>query len=491
MADPPPTRLVCVAPGEEARVFPGEAPDEALAEVRSSGPLPLRVRSEARHHARPAFPGTAVEIEGRAFEVVSESEGPGEGRYVYRLRAWPRGEVTRGRVVYGPDFVRSVTEERDRDRARERVRPWRHFLYPVVGALPEEQQERACERLGLYAVTATAVSGLCESLGVLVAALLAARGPGPAAQIALVVTAPGLMLLVLPGLSRAAGAVLFREARGSPVLGPLAATLVARFAPEDAPAGSPRLTRRDFWERLSRPDRVERRGEALVFRGDLPHLSWTPGRNLEAGGEYWRVLPEEPVLDEGRVVYSYAVELLTDPAAREAAPPLPPAPTAYADEVREDLRREWDDWNRGFAWLTTLFSADRQARAFDHAGGPAAAARATRITAGGSVLLGGYLLSFLPDGPDADPLAPFVLALGLGLAADGLWRLHASWRGRYAPSLLRFVLPAHLLRPEGRPYAEHREAERLALEALGPVVQPPTSSGTSRTPPSPAGRPGG
>lgn len=489
MADPPPARLVSVAPGEEARVFPEDG-GEALAEVRSRGPLPLRVRSEARHHARPAFPGTAVEIEGRTFEVVAENEGPGEGACVYRLRAWPEGEVARGRVVYGPAFVRWVAEERHRDRVHARARPWRHLLYPVVGALPEEQQERACERLGLYAVTATAVSGLCESLGVLAAVALAARGSGPGASIALVVTAPGLMLLVLPGLSRAAGAVLFREARGSPVLGPLVAALVAGFAPEHAPAESTRLTRRELWERLSRPDGVERRGEALVFRGTLPHVSWTPGRNLEASGDYWRVRPEEPVLEEGRVVYSYSLEPLTDPAERVATPPLPPSPTAYADEVREELRREWDDWNRGFAWLTTLFSADRQARAFDHAGGPAAAARATRITAGASALVGGYLLSFLPDGPRADPLAPFVLVLGLGLLADGLWRLRASWHGRYAPSLLRFVLPAHLLRPEARPYEEHREAERLTLEAIGRGVLAPTSSGTGRTPPSPAGRPG-
>jgi hypothetical protein len=56
-----------------------------------------------------------------------------------------------------------------------------------------------------------------------------------------------------------------------------------------------------------------------------------------------------------------------------------------------------------------------------------------------------------------------VLVLGLALAADAVVRLLAFRRGRYTPSLLRFVLPTHLLRPERRPYEEHREAEREAL----------------------------
>ena len=107
--------------------------------------------------------------------MLSETELPEDGLVVYRLRAWPEGEVIRDRVVYGPAFVRAAEAERERARVRERARPWRLLLYPVVGLLPEEEQERVCDRLGLYAVTATLVSGLVESAGVILALLLVAR----------------------------------------------------------------------------------------------------------------------------------------------------------------------------------------------------------------------------------------------------------------------------------------------------------------------------
>jgi len=111
-----------------------------------------------------------------------------------------------------------------------------------------------CERLGLYSVTATLVSGLCESLGVLGLVTLAAQRADAGLQILLVVTAPALMLVMLPGLSRAAGAALFRETAGSPVLGQLVGVLGAfRDArPRHEPTALP-LTRRTFWERLARP----------------------------------------------------------------------------------------------------------------------------------------------------------------------------------------------------------------------------------------------
>ena len=464
MAAPAATPAVLrIAEGEEARVLSGPPP---TAEVWSRGRLPLRERAAALHHARPEFPGTAVVIGETTFEVLSETELPEDGLFVYRLRAWPDGEVTRDRVVYGMGFVRVAQDERQRDRVRARVRPWRHFLYPIVGALPEEQQERVCERLGLYSVTATLVSGLCESLGVLALVSLAARRADPGLQVVLVVTAPALMLVILPGLSRAAGAALFRETAGSPVLGPLVGALGAfRDArPWHEPAAL-LLTRRTFWERLARPDRVERRGATRLFRGTLPHVSWTKNRTLMAGPGYWRVEPEAPLLEQGRVVYEYVVEPLGEPAEGEGSPQ--PQPTAYADEVLEGVRRDWDDFNAGFGWLTTFFPADLQARAFGHRGGPKAAAGPTRLTAVVESALGLYLLSFLPGGPAADPVAPAVLVLGLTAAADGVLRLVAARRGRYAPSLLRFVLPVHLLRPERRPYEEHRAAEREALRTLG------------------------
>jgi hypothetical protein len=453
-----------VAEGEEIRFSDGEP---APAELWSRGRLPLRVRTEARHHARPEFPGSAVVVHDTTYEVLSETERPDEGLFVYALRPWPEGEVTRDRVVYGSAFVRAAQEERARARVRARARPWRFLLYPLVGALPEEQQERVCERLGLYSVTATLVSGLCESFGVLALVSLAARHADAGLQILIVSGAPGLMFLVLPGLGRAAGAILFHETAGSPLLGKLAGTLsVFRDARPRSDTAFLPLTRRAFWERLARPDEVEARGEARVHRSRLPHVTWTPGRTLLARADYWKVVSAEPALEQGQMTYRYVVEPQGDEAAEGDGPPQPPTPTAYADEVLAGIRDEWDDFNHGFGWLTTLFAHESQARAFDHRGGPAAATRATRATAVVEAGLGAYLVSFLPGGPAADPVAPAVAVLGLALIADGVLRYVASARGRYAPSLLRFVLPVHLLRPERRPYEEHRAAEREARRGL-------------------------
>ena len=134
-------------------------------EVTSRGWLPFRLRTEGVYRLRPAFPGTAVVLGERTYEVVGESEHG--DRVVYRLREWPEGEVVRDRVVYGTALVRAAQAERERARVRARARPWRFLLHPFVGLLPEPEQERLGDRLGLYAVTATLVSGLAETVGLL------------------------------------------------------------------------------------------------------------------------------------------------------------------------------------------------------------------------------------------------------------------------------------------------------------------------------------
>ena len=450
--------------GEEARFA---ADGSGSAEIRSRGFLPLRPRSEARHHARPAFPGTAVVLREKTYEVLSESELGAAGQVAYRLRPWPEGEVVRDRVVYGLSFVRRVLAERERSRLRERVRPLRWLLYPLVGLLPEEEQERACERLGLYAVTATLVSGLAEGAAVLLALALLLRSSESAGAILLLTSLPGLVLLALPGLGRAFAAAFLREAGGSaPValaygalrgLGALRERQVSGFVP---------LTRRDFWERLARADSVETASDgALVYRGLLAHLTWTGSQRLPAGDDFWNVSASPAELDRGRLVFAYRLTPLAEAVPGEGGPQQPAA-TAYGDEVLGGVRIEWDSWNRGFSWLTTLLAAEIQERAFAHRGGPGAARRATLLSAGATALLGCYGLSLLPGGPAADPLAPLVLVAALALLADGLQRWAAARAGRYAPSLFRFLLPAGLLRPERVAYRAHKEAERAALRQV-------------------------
>jgi hypothetical protein len=435
--------------------------------VWSRGSLPLRVRSGGEYRIRPAFPGTAIVLGASIYEVLSETELPEDGLVVYRLRPWPDGEVIRDRVVYGPAFVRAAEQDRERARVRERARPWRFLLYPVVGLLPEEEQARLCDRLGLYAVTATLVSGLVESAFVLLALALLGRESDRGGAILLVTSLPGLVLLALPGFARAWGAVLLGETGGSvPLVFAFEAVRALGARRERHGQAFGPLTRRSFWERIRRADEVEALpGGAFVFRGLLPHVTWSGGRRISVGRDFWSVTPEPPQLSQGRLVYEYRLECLGEqPSGAEPGPAAPPA-NAYAEEVLADVRREWDALNEGFAWLTSILGSEVQARAFDHRGGPRAARRPTLATAVAGALLGAYVLSFLP-GPPGDPLGPFMGGLAVLLVADAARRIRAALAGRYAPSLFRFLVPSDWLRPERLAWQAHREAER---EVFGPM----------------------
>jgi hypothetical protein len=454
-----------VREGEEARLVPGSSYD---AEIRSRGALPLRVRREALHHARPAFPGTAVVLGERTFEVLSEDADGEDGGSCYRLRAWPDGEVYRDRVVYGPAFVRNVEAERQSARLRAAVRPWRFLLYPLVGMLPEEPQQRVCDRLGLYSVTATLVSGLAESASVLSLLALAGRVADEGRAIALLLAAPLLVVFVLPGLGRAFSALFLRETGGSPFV-ELALHLfrAAATRPRRRAGPAAHLTRAEFWRRLSLPDEQLPCGDgSVLMKGALPHLGWDASRALELGDDHWRIEPQPPQLEGTRLVYPYRLV----PLAEEPLPGAPertlPSPLAYADEVLGSVRCEWDAFNSAFAWLTSLLDRDVQARAFHHRGGPAAVRRATLGTAAGGAAIGLYLLGFLP-GPPGDPLAPVAALAGLLLLLDAGLRVRSARAGRYAPSLFRWLLPSHVLRPERLAYHAHRDAEKDAMARAG------------------------
>ena len=453
-----------IGDGEEARLTPGAA---AAAEVWSRGFLPLRARSEGSYRLRAAFPGTAVVLGSETYEVTSETELPEHGLCVYRMRAWPEGEVVRDRVVYGPAFVRAVRRERARSRGRERARPFRALLYPLVGFLPEEEQVRLSDRFGLYAVHATLASAIVESALVLLVPVLLA-GRGPAFAIGGVSAAAFFALLALPALGRAFSAFFLRETGGSaPVVlafEALRALGVVSSARNDRSVEP--LTRAAFWERLEQPDSVTPAADgSLLYGGHIPHLTWGGTRNLRSGADYWRATAEPPRLEGGRLVHGYRLVSVREDEAPGETKAQPLAPLAYADEVIDGVRREWDDWNVGFAWVTSLLSAELQARAFGHRGGPPAVRRATQWTAAGTILAGLYVLSFLP-GSAGDPIGPIAFVLGALLVLDGARRLRLAGRGRYAQSVLGALFPSDLLRPERVAYHAHRDAERRALEEL-------------------------
>jgi hypothetical protein len=228
------------------------------------------------------------------------------------------------------------------------------------------------------------------------------------------------------------------------------------------------LTRSAFWERLARPDDVTTEADgSLLYSGLLPHLTWDGSHRLESGGDYWQVLAEPPLFDRGRLIHAYRLQAMGEPPSPGARLPQAPPASAYVDAVLAGVRREWDEWNFGFAWLTSLLGAELQARAFQHLGGPAAARRATLWTAAATGLSGIYVVSFLP-GPPGDPVGPLLGLVALLLLVDAWRRLRAALAGRYAPSLLRLVVPSDLLRPERIAYHAHRDAERRILQELYP-----------------------
>lgn len=281
--------------GDEARIVPGSP---LSAEITSRGRLPLRTRSEGSFRVRASCPGTAVLLGDDMFEVTGERFE--EGRVVYRLRPWQDNEILRGHVVYDESFVRAVRAERERARIREKARPLRALLNPLVGSLPEGDQVRLAERYGLYAVTATVSSALLEILLVFAAYVVLASRPERGVAILLILGAPGIAYIPLLALGRAFAAVALREASGQwAVVFALSAWRALR--PPPPPEGFVPLTRDRFFRLLEEEDLVAADDAgSFVVRSVLPHVSWTRYRFALVAGVQWEVqtLPLE-VTDDG------------------------------------------------------------------------------------------------------------------------------------------------------------------------------------------------
>jgi hypothetical protein len=397
------------------------------------------------------------------FEVLSETELPEDGLVVYRMRPWPAGEVVRDRVVYGEALVRSAQAERELALGRARARPFRFLLYPIVGLLPEEDQVRLSERLGLYAVTATLVSGLLEAFLILLVPVLLARRD-PAFAILAVTGAAGFALLALPALGRAFAAYFLRETGGSAPGGAVCSRRCghwgcASFTPT---ARSCRSLRAAFWERLARPDVVTQDGDgSLVYRGLLPHLGWdgthrssaaaTTGRSSGAGGlRPWPAAPHVPARADG--------ERGGCGKPRAGGPP----PWRTQTRCSRQVRSEWGPVERGLPLddvsLPGVAPAARVRPSGRSAGRPARDLRDLRRRGPG-----GSLSAQLPSRSPRRSDRPVLGVAAVVLLADAAWRVRSALAGRYAPSLLRWVLPSHLLRPERIAYQAHRDAERRLL----------------------------
>jgi hypothetical protein len=164
-----------------------------------------------------------------------------------------------------------------------------------------------------------------------------------------------------------------------------------------------------------------------------------------------------PVMDKRRLTYRYQLTPLAEGASE------PPRPTAYAEEVREGVAREWGDLLGPFSWLVSMLPSAVQARAVGRQGGPAALRTPAIVTALVTVAIA---LRLGVAGLQPGAIGFVDAMLRFGVLADGLVRLGLVAQGRYAPSLFGLLISDYL-RPERLPYHAHRDAERAALSGIG------------------------
>ena len=129
-------------------------------EIRLPAPHPrFRPRID-REGYRPGHPGTAVQIGGEFFEVVSAERSGGE--WVYRLEPWPAQEVIRVCVEWGEDEERRFIAVLRDDRIKERRRLLAWSGQALLGFLPAKHQKRLYETIGLDPPRATLWSAVLE-----------------------------------------------------------------------------------------------------------------------------------------------------------------------------------------------------------------------------------------------------------------------------------------------------------------------------------------
>jgi hypothetical protein len=131
-----------------------------LKEIRLPSPHPrFRPRLDAEGR-RPSHPGTALQIGGDLFEVVSADKTGGE--WVYRLEPWTSQAVIRVCIEWGEEAEREFLSGLRDDRKRETKRLLAWSAQALLGFLPANHQERLYETIGFDPGRATLWSALLE-----------------------------------------------------------------------------------------------------------------------------------------------------------------------------------------------------------------------------------------------------------------------------------------------------------------------------------------
>jgi hypothetical protein len=353
-----------------------------------AGPCRLRVDApfaKARWQPRqaatfttPLFPGTAVEVDGRLYEIArAESLA---GRHTYDLIDWADDLPIRQALRYDQASAEAELAAHDAAQRTTAARGTLALLAPLAGLLPAEQQLRLESAYGVAATSLTARSALpllvvavpLEILGI--AAQMAGGFGASSASIAFAARfLPLSTYVVLESSLRLASAKIAGEPLGSlAVTLPLAIVrmLRARWRGEPLTAasattshgGSPAL-------RMPRPRSVELDRVRPLSGGDegdlevvsvLPKDHWTL-RTLIWVGDASYVLDrrEAAVTEAGAPRHRFVL--------RRAEPEQVFNSVAHyrPDEVlglaREARRRERQTWVETFAQLWGLLDAELQA----------------------------------------------------------------------------------------------------------------------------------
>lgn len=172
------------AAGEYITRFPAGFSHEILIESprEKSGWIP---RSE-KTHTHAVFPGTAILIDGRYYEVLSSARIPGEKpSYLYYLNPWPENFPIRLQFRYTKEECERLAASAKLDRQQSEIRTMLFLLSPLVGMLPAEDQLKLQNQYGINALRCTMISSfLLLGVGVLclLLALIAIVSSPPAIQ---------------------------------------------------------------------------------------------------------------------------------------------------------------------------------------------------------------------------------------------------------------------------------------------------------------------
>jgi hypothetical protein len=87
-------------------------------------------------------PGTAVDYDGRVYEVLRTEPAPGPFHYRYVLKLWEDRFIARRIFPYTPETQRAAVQQIQEDRRQYRQHAWIVYLFPLSGLLPTPVLER-------------------------------------------------------------------------------------------------------------------------------------------------------------------------------------------------------------------------------------------------------------------------------------------------------------------------------------------------------------